>query len=77
MRLTTNKPLSLGLISSSLEDWEEVWEEELLREVGMATGWGGDGFHYPVPIPVKKIHPHPHTETQRVSNFCPIPIPIG
>jgi len=32
MRLTTNKPPSLGLISSSLEDWEEVWEEELLGE---------------------------------------------
>jgi len=34
MRLTTNKPPSLGLISSSLEDWEEVWEEELFGE-----GW--------------------------------------
>ena len=34
MRLTTNKPPSLGLISSSLEDWEEVWEEELLGEGG-------------------------------------------
>jgi len=32
MRLTTNKPPSLGLISSSLEDWEEVWEEELFGE---------------------------------------------
>jgi len=29
MRLTTNKPPSLGFISSSLEDWEEVWEENL------------------------------------------------
>jgi len=34
MRLTTNKPPSLGLISSSLEDWEEVWEEELFGEGG-------------------------------------------
>ena len=34
MRLTTNKPPSLGLISSSLEDWEEVWGEELLGEGG-------------------------------------------
>jgi len=34
MCLTTNKTPSLGLISSSLEDWEEVWEEELLGEGG-------------------------------------------
>jgi len=34
MRLTTNKPPSLGLISSSLKDWEEVWREELFREGG-------------------------------------------
>ena len=32
MRLTSKKPPSLGLISSSLEDCEEVWEEELLGE---------------------------------------------
>jgi len=34
MHLTTNKPPSLGFISSSLEDWEEVWEEKPFGEGG-------------------------------------------
>jgi len=34
MHRTTDKPPSLGLISSSLEDWEEVWEVELFGEGG-------------------------------------------
>jgi len=34
MRLTTNKPASLGLISSSLEEEEDVREEVLLGEEG-------------------------------------------
>jgi len=34
MHLTTNKPPSLGLISSSLEDEEYVWEEVHLGEGG-------------------------------------------
>jgi len=34
MRLTTNNPPSLDLISSSLEDGEELWEEEFLGEEG-------------------------------------------
>jgi len=34
LHLTTNKPPSLGLISSSLEDCEEVCEEELFGEGG-------------------------------------------
>jgi len=27
--------------------------------------------------PAEKIYPQPHTQIQRVSNFCPIPIPTG
>jgi len=34
MCLTTNKPPSLGLISSSHEDEKEMWEEELLGSKG-------------------------------------------
>jgi len=45
--------------------------------VGMVTGRGGDGFRYPIPIPVEKNYPHPHLQIQRVSKFCPIPIPTG
>jgi len=43
---------SLNLMNTIvLRDNIEKKRRILMRQLGMATGRGGDGFHYPIPIP--------------------------
>jgi len=47
------------------------------KEVGMATGRGGYGYHDPIPIPIIKIHPIPIPKPNGYTTFDSSPSPPG